>query len=165
MKEDGSDNGNKITITSSSKTTIASSHVADYYPFGLRMRGNLNSYRFGYHSLSRSCIGSGELENMQRFGGGSNITRSSNYALIAIDPRGNISTSEPSSIILMHELIGHNHFMMHPKYGRLAHDVNYHYQKKLTGYVYHKYENEHHGYVGTYKVHWKKGWYFKDIIK
>ena len=22
------------------------------------MRGNLNSYRFGYHSLSRSCIGS-----------------------------------------------------------------------------------------------------------
>jgi len=46
MKENGS--GSKITITSSSQPTIAASDVADYYPFGLRMRGNLNSYRFGY---------------------------------------------------------------------------------------------------------------------
>ncbi|MFW5762116.1 MAG: RHS repeat-associated core domain-containing protein [Cyclobacteriaceae bacterium] len=46
----------KITISSSQPTLVATD-VADYYPFGLRMRGNLNSYRFGYQSLSRFCIG------------------------------------------------------------------------------------------------------------
>ncbi|MFW5701292.1 MAG: hypothetical protein ACOCWM_06335 [Cyclobacteriaceae bacterium] len=47
----------KIT-NASNEPTIAATDVADYYPFGLRMMGNLNSYRFGYQSLSRSCIGS-----------------------------------------------------------------------------------------------------------
>ena len=53
----------KITITTSSQPTMGATDVADYYPFGLRMRGNLNSYRFGYLSLSRSCIGSEYAED------------------------------------------------------------------------------------------------------
>ena len=107
----------------------------------------------------------------EHYGGGSNIKRSSNYALIAIDPRGNINTGEPPSIILLHELIGHNHPIMSPNAEGtiMAHDVNHFYQKKMTGNVYSPYPSnaQHEGYTGILmtKVHWQgKYWYHKSLL-
>jgi hypothetical protein len=49
-------------------------------------------------------------------------------ATVYVDPRGDLRTGIPSSIILMHELVGHGH----PVGRNIAHhDVNYFYEEKL----------------------------------
>jgi len=107
---------------------------------------------------------------LQANGGGYNPIRKENYSFILIDPQGYKRIGEPFSVILMHELVGHNHPVARPKDERYnAHDINKYYMKKLGLERKADYRYPHYGYstkeqiLGTL-VKWDKK-YINSVYK
>ena len=100
----------------------------------------------------------------QLWGGGKSDTHSGG-ADIQIDPRGYLATGEPSSIILMHELVGHTHPVATSEsvFDNNAHDISrfYHPRVGIQGATY---KTSHRGYKPerSDRVTWKKRNLFKN---
>jgi len=81
---------------------------------------------------------------------------------IQIDPRGYQRVGEPSSVVLMHELVGHTHPVAEPssRFDQNAHDINrfYHPRVGINNWV--NYRNPHQGYTGD--VSWVNVNLFKN---
>lgn len=90
----------------------------------------------------------------QEYGGGRFLPTSSSRASIYVDPRGDQRTGIPSSIILMHEMIGHGHPVATPlsPTHQNAHDINRFYQQKLGIQQRAPYRRPHQGYKS--EVRW-----------
>ncbi|MFU8862180.1 MAG: RHS repeat-associated core domain-containing protein, partial [Cyclonatronaceae bacterium] len=105
----------------------------------------------------------GNIRNADLQGAGGGIYRivSSREANIYVDPRGYQRVGDPSSIILMHEMIGHNHPVGTPPPGRLnnAHDINRFYHQKLGIQPKAGYRNPHRGYKG--EIQWPRTGYYR----
>lgn len=102
-------------------------------------------------SYSRTAdVGNQRDVDLQRAGGGIFDAISSREANITIDPRGDQRVGIPSSVLLMHEMVGHGHPVATPSPpGRNnAHDVNRFYQERLGISPRAPYRNPHRGYQG-----------------
>jgi hypothetical protein len=99
----------------------------------------------------------------QGYGGGKSDTHSGG-ADIQIDPRGYLETGEPSSIILMHELVGHTHPVATAGlFDNNAHDINRFYHPRV-GIQRATYRTSHRGYKpeDPDRVIWNKKNLFKN---
>lgn len=102
-------------------------------------------------SYSRTAkVGNVRNADLQAAGGGIFDPISSREANVTIDPRGDQRVGIPSSVLLMHEIVGHGHPVATPSSigENNAHDINRFYQKKLGITPKAGYRNPHRGYKG-----------------
>ncbi len=139
------------------RTTIdQSGAVVGYDDYSSALYDVLSSdditFQVAYSEEIGSSIDSYNKYDGQLYGGGkANLSASGGD--IQVDPRGNMRAGEPSSVILLHELVGHGHPVATPTPGNInnAHDINRFYMNKLGLRIKAPYRTSHRGYKGEVK--------------
>lgn len=103
--------------------------------------------------LSETIPFLGSDKNAQDFGGGFLDSNGGSKATAYIDPRGDLRTGTPRSVLFMHEVVGHGHPVGTPRNSNHnnAHDINRFCMNKLGLRVKNGYRNPHRGYKGGVK--------------